>query len=239
MFSKRSYEPELMDDFNSDKKLIEQTLAELQIINKWLGGNHVTTSGIEKLLTISHKTLTNNNIQITCADIGCGGGDILKIIAQWARKRKYNFLFTGIDANNSIIDYAQQNTLQFSEIFYENLDVFSEKFLLQMFDIVTCTLFCHHFTDEQLIFLLSNWKKQSKIGIVINDIHRHWFAYYSIKLLTNIFSRSLMVKNDAKLSVLRAFRKKELENILQKAGIENYIISWHWAFRWRIIIPSF
>jgi len=238
MFSERSYDPELMDDFNADKHVIKLTLAELEFINKWLGGNNVTISGIDTLINQYYKTSQNKTI-IKCVDIGCGGGDILKILAQWARKKKYNFSFTGIDANNFIIEYASKNTTQFSEIFYENLDVFSEKFQNQTYDIITTTLFCHHFTNEQLIMLFSSWKKNSKIGIVINDIHRHWFAYYSIKWLTELFSNSYMVKYDSKLSVLRAFKRIELENILQKAGIKNYKISWHWAFRWQIIIFNF
>ncbi len=238
MFSKRSYEPELMDDFNADKQVIKLTLAELEFINRWLGGNNVTVSGIDKLLNHYYNSNPNKS-EIRCVDIGCGGGDILKIMAKWARKKKYNFIFTGIDANNFIINYASKNTTQFSEIFYENLDVFSEKFQNQTYDIVTNTLFCHHFTNEQLIKLFMIWKKNSKIGIVINDIHRHWFAYYTIKWLTELFSKSYMVKNDSKLSVLRAFRRKELEDLLQKAEIHNYKISWHWAFRWQIIIFNF
>jgi hypothetical protein len=74
------------------------------------------------------------------------------------------------------------------------------------------------------------------VGFIINDIHRHWLAYYSIKLLTRIFSRSMMVRFDAPLSVLRAFRKKELEVILRNAGISNFKIKWMWAFRWQVIV---
>jgi hypothetical protein len=44
------------------------------------------------------------------------------------------------------------------------------------------------------------------------------------------------VKNDAPLSVLRGFKKKELEEVLKKAGITDYSIHWKWAFRWLIIV---
>jgi hypothetical protein len=102
---------------------------------------------------------------------------------------------------------------------------------------VFATLFFHHFTTKQLIDIFTLLKEQAKLGIVINDLHRHWLAYYSIKFLTKLFSKSSMVKYDAPLSVLRGFRKKELIEILQKAGVENYSLKWKWAFRWQLVIP--
>jgi hypothetical protein len=81
-------------------------------------------------------------------------------------------------------------------------------------------------------------KHQVRIGIVINDIHRHWLAYYSIKLLTRLFSKSAMVKFDAPLSVLRAFSRQELSDILHQAGIRHFQLSWKWAFRWQAVCPA-
>jgi hypothetical protein len=45
-----------------------------------------------------------------------------------------------------------------------------------------------------------------------------------------------MVKFDAPLSVLRAFSKTELNDILYKAGITEFSLKWKWAFRWQLII---
>jgi hypothetical protein len=47
-----------------------------------------------------------------------------------------------------------------------------------------------------------------------------------------------MVKFDAPLSVLRGFSKKEIIDVLEKAGIKNYSLSWCWAFRWKVVIPK-
>ena len=105
-------------------------------------------------------------------------------------------------------------------------------------DIAVATLFLHHFTHDQLVGILSQLVKQIRIGIVINDLHRHFLAYHSIKLLTKIFSKSKMVQYDAPLSVLRGFSKLELEIILKQAGIKNYSIKWKWAFRWQVIIRA-
>lgn len=102
---------------------------------------------------------------------------------------------------------------------------------LQKPDIIFSSLFCHHFTDEELIEIIKWMHENSLSGFMINDLHRHPLAYYSIKLLTSIFSRSYLVKNDAPLSVLRGFRKKEWRNLFASVGINDESISWHWAFR--------
>jgi 2-polyprenyl-3-methyl-5-hydroxy-6-metoxy-1,4-benzoquinol methylase len=234
MFDSRSTELEIMDELTLGGEAMDQTLRELKFINKWLGGNYVTTNGLYKLYK-EYKRNTNSGI-IHIADLGCGGGDMLILMAEWARKNNVKVQFTGIDANEYIINYAKQNTKHYPEISYKVLDIFSPEFSRHYFDIITCTLFCHHFTDQQLITLFSQLRQQAQVGIVINDLHRHPLAYHSIKWLTQWFSKSYLVKNDAKLSVLRSFRKTDLEHILQQAGIQKSSIGWKWAFRWQVIV---
>ena len=231
LLKNRSQNLEIMDDLLCTGEVVDQTLRELEIINRLLGGNGVTLNGIQRLLR-SHRTS-----QISIADLGCGGGDILKRVADWGIKNNLTLKLTGIDANPGIISFAKENTKAYANISYEAVNIFSPEFRLMKFEIVLATLFTHHFTDDELSALLRALKSQASVGIVINDIHRHWFAYHSIRLLTRFFSKSAMVQFDAPLSVLRSFRRKELESILAGAGIENYLLTWHWAFRWQLIIP--
>lgn len=229
-FSRRSDEEEIMDDLNSSGEVIDQTLYELDEINKKLGGNQVTIDGIKRLL------LKNPPFRkLTIVDIGCGGGDILIEIAKWANKRRLDFELIGIDANPNIIEFARKNASSYPQIRFEVLNIFSPEFRNQSYDIIISSLFTHHFKDEDLISLFANLKKQTKIGVVINDLHRHWLAYYSIKLIVNVLSKSQMVQHDGPVSVLRAFKKKEIKNILKRAGIHQYSIRWMWAFRFQII----
>jgi 2-polyprenyl-3-methyl-5-hydroxy-6-metoxy-1,4-benzoquinol methylase len=169
-------------------------------------------------------------------DLGCGGGDILLLIEKWATNRGLSIELTGVDANANIIRYAEARTLHKPTIRYVVENIFSLEFASRKFDLVNATLFCHHFTTEELIALLSQLKNQTRIAIVINDLHRHPFAYYSIAWLTRFFSKSYMVKHDAKLSVLRGFSKKELLSIIAKSGFMKYSIKWKWAFRWEIVL---
>ncbi len=145
---------------------------------------------------------------------------------------------TGVDANSNIIAFATGNCQGYSEINFETMNVFSDDFRKKKFDVILATLFTHHFSDDELVELLRSATRQMRLGMVINDIHRHWLAYYSIRLLTQFFSKSAMVKFDAPLSVLRAFRRRDWESILAKAGINSFSIRWKWAFRWQVIIPA-
>lgn len=230
MLEERSYEEELMDDLESSGEVIDQTLRELETINRLLGGNYVTTNGIQKLIR-GRKT----EVKLVIADLGCGGGDIMKLIAAWASKRTLKVELIGFDANPNIIDYAKENCKEFTNIRFEVQDIFSEEFKQRKFDVICCTLFTHHFKDDQLISIFNQFKSQSTMGTVINDLHRHWFAYHAIKLLTRAFSKSPMVQYDAPLSVARAFRRKDLLKIVQKAGIQQYQLKWMWAFRWQLL----
>ncbi|RAI84790.1 methyltransferase domain-containing protein [Algoriphagus yeomjeoni] len=229
-FAQRSEEKELMDDLNCSGEELNQTLRELKTINRWLGGNYVTTAGLAKIF----KSYPQDSY--TVADIGCGGGDMIRVMNNWAKSRGKAVNFIGIDANRNIIDLARVRLFDLTEVTWETQNVFEAEFSIEKVDISTCTLFTHHFTDSELVALLDSLRAKSRLGIVINDLHRHPFAYYSIKWLTRVFSKSKMVRNDACLSVLRSFSRSDWERVLQSALIENFKISWHWAFRWQVTI---
>lgn len=218
-----------MDDLESSGDVLNETLRELKTVNQWLGGNYVTTSGLAKFLKLRPQT------EYLIADIGCGGGDMIQVMNSWAESQSPKFNFLGIDANPNIVDFANERNPG-ENIKYQTQNVFDKEFASQRVDITTCTLFTHHFTDDELIELFSSLKEKSKLGFLINDLHRHPFAYHSIKTIVNLFSKSPMVKNDAPLSVLRSFRTGDWERIFKKAGISEYEISWHWAFRWRVFV---
>jgi hypothetical protein len=102
-------------------------------------------------------------------------------------------------------------------------------------DIIFSSLFCHHFTDEELVFQLKWMHENAGMGFFINDLQRHWLAYYLIKILTNLFSKSYLVKNDACLSVARGFIKKDWQRLFSNSEIINFQIQWKWAFRFLIL----
>jgi 2-polyprenyl-3-methyl-5-hydroxy-6-metoxy-1,4-benzoquinol methylase len=231
-FDRRSEEMEIMDDLTAGGQVLEQTLREIDRINRWLGGNALTLSGMEELLN------GRREAGLTVCDLGCGSGEMLMAMRRWGQRGGHSILCTGIDANAHVIDFARLHCASDTEIKLRCGDALDVSLAQERFHVVTATLFAHHLTDEQLVRGLKQWLHMARVGVIINDLHRHWFAYYAIRGLTVLFSKSAMVRFDAPLSVLRGFTRSELQRLLHEAGIIRYRIRWKWAFRWQIIIPA-
>ncbi len=225
----RSTEQELMDDFTMQGELLRDTLDKLGNINKWLGGNRITLNGVEKLLQEKDKSQT-----YTIVDLGCGHGDILRLIAQWGRRHNFKLKLIGIDANTYAIEYANELSSEFPELHFKVSDVFSEDFEKLNCDIILSTLFLHHFKDEDIVQLLNTFSKNADVGIVINDLQRSKLAYFLFQCLGLVISNH-MIKQDGLISIKRAFKKNELIKFSEQLNL-NYNIRWQWAFRYQWVI---
>ena len=226
-FRQRSYKKELLDGANIPFSHIRRNMQELDTINGWLGGHAITQAGVAALL----QNITPNK-QIHIVEIGCGGGDNLRAIKTWAQNKKLSVSLTGVDMNNECIAFAESVEAN-KGISFVHSDYRQATFTTKP-DIVFSSLFCHHFTDDEMMQQLQWMLQNSALGFFINDLHRHPLAYYSIKALTALFSKSYLVKNDAPLSVQRAFKREDWQRLFDLAGITNYSCNWRWAFRWLV-----
>jgi hypothetical protein len=231
--TKRTEATEIMDDFELQGYDLEKTLGDLDNINKWLGGNKITLQGIKKLLKGQFK---NNIIQI--ADIGCGNGAILREIAKWGRSNNYEFQLTGIDANPYSIEIAEKLSTYYPEIKYSTLNIFNDAYKKQEFNIILCTLTLHHFKNPEIISILNNFYKQAKIGIVINDLHRSRMAYFLFQAFCRVFITNEIARKDGLTSILRGFKKKDLNLLASNFPEGHQEICWKWAFRYQWIIKK-
>lgn len=227
-FSQRSTLLEIMDEPDIPREDIRIALREIEAINIRLGGYDVVTSALEEL--------DLKEEPITILDVGCGGGDMLRKISDWATKKNKKVQLTGIDLNPDIIEFAEERSAGYKDITYKTLNVFDDALMNERADITTASLFCHHFEKAALVQILQRMHTLAKKAVVINDLHRHWFAYYAISMLTAIFAKARLVRYDAKLSVARAFTRKDWEETLSAAGIKNYTLKWRWAWRWQLVI---
>ena len=218
----RSNKKEILDDDNLPFEDIKNCMKELNSINSLLGGHKITINGMDSFSSTENDTFT-------VCEIGCGGGDNLKAIS----KKYKNATFIGIDLKKTCIDFAAKQYPQLKADWIAS--DYSKVVFKTAPDVIFSSLFCHHFTEEQLVFMLQWMNKNSKKGFFINDLQRSTVAYYLIKWLTVIFSRSYMVKNDGPISVSRSFTKKDWQLLFAKAGISNYSVKWKWAFRYLVV----
>lgn len=225
-WNQRRQQLELLDEPGIPFDAIKKNMEELETINKFLGG-HALTLKATRLLTAGLPCFS-------IAEIGCGGGRNLAEIICDANRNGVTATAIGIDINPECIRFAGS---RYPNICFINNN-YKEAALPIVPDVLFSALFCHHFNDEDLVAQIQWMYSNCARGFFINDLHRHPLAFYSIRLLTRLLSRSYLVKNDAPLSVQRAFVRKDWEKLFQRAGITNVEIQWAWAFRWRIIVKK-
>jgi SAM-dependent methyltransferase len=232
--SKRSYQKELLDRDDIPFDDIKQNMKELDFINTTLGGHGITLEGLKQVIKTSGHLINNGELSIL--EIGCGGGDNLRVIKNYCSKKNIPVQLIGVDINPHCIQFAASRKEN------EGIKFFASDYRLfnpeKKPAVIFSSLFCHHFTDEQVIEILEWMKNNSTLGFFINDLHRHFLAYHSIKWLTKFFSKSYLVKNDAPLSVERGFKRNEWGQFLKAAGIIRYSLMWKWAFRWLLIVQN-
>jgi len=229
-FKYRTEEEEIMDDFSLEGDELREALDKIASINQFLGGNQLTLQGVKKLL--------NSKDEITIVDVGCGNGDMLRVLADFGIKNNLKFNLIGIDANAFTIDYATKISKEYQNISYKCIDIFSDSFSQLNYDIVLCTLTLHHFKNNQIDYLIQLFSQQAKIGIVINDLHRNRIAYGAFQLICFVFKLNRMSKEDGLISILRGFKKQELISFSERNKLKEYTIQWKWAFRYQWIVRS-
>lgn len=228
----RSTEAEIMDDFLIEGNELHGALDQIASINKLLGGNRITLNGVKQLLQHHDK-----EVPVAIVDVGCGNGDMLRMLADFAMANGFTFSLTGVDANPNTIAYAKQLSATYN-IKYQCLDVFESGFENLDYDIALCTLTLHHFDNRQITQLLKTFKKNASIGVVVNDLHRSKLAYGLFKVAGVLLGLNKMARYDGAVSILRGFRKNEIKELAEKLGIKKHSIRWRWAFRYQWIIEK-
>lgn len=228
----RSYQAELIDlgpSYYTDQEY-EECLYQLGRIGHLLGGNRASLSIFRKLHLNPQSIL----------DVGCGGGFFTMDLAQCFPQAQV----LGIDTNSQAIAFAKKR-LQDKKPRLTNVS-FEIPLTPQLndssyqFDVITSTLVCHHLSDYELVEFLKSSYRIAKKAVIINDLHRHSWAYYGFKLISPVLFPNRLIQHDGLLSIQRSFTRKDWVRYLQAADIplEYCQISWHWAFRWIVAINT-
>lgn len=233
--SRRSEESEIMDNFSMEGEILRDALDKIASINRLLGGNKVTLQGVKTLIKNSSR---NSSKEITILDVGCGNGDMLRTLADYALKNNLHFKLIGIDANNYTIGHAQQLSKNYPNISYVCADIFNEIEQHGTYDVILCTLTLHHFKDADILKLMNSFRNQAELGVVVNDLHRSAIAYYLFTAICFVFRLNKMSKDDGLVSILRGFKKADLLSYSKALNFKEYTVKWKWAFRYQWIIPN-
>src|SRR5262249_15822549 len=158
-FSLRSAQSELMDDLKRPDREFDQAYRELEVINRLLGG----IRAIERFLP--HRS------GLLMLDVAAGGGD-----GSEALLKKREARIVTLDINRKGFRFAGRSW----PVIGDAMDL---PFPDRTFDVVMASLFFHHLSNDQCVQALANMWRVSQKLVIVNDLHRHPVAYFSIRML--------------------------------------------------------
>jgi SAM-dependent methyltransferase len=228
--ARRSSTPELMDAEDAPFEEFAACLADIARINRATNAYAPTLHWLDALVARSSRTRGGTPLRIL--DVGSGYGDALRAIAQWARRRDIAVELIGLDINPWATRAAAAATKQGEPIRYETADLFA--YDGEAPDAIISSLFTHHLDDDAVIDFLQWMHARARLGWFVNDLHRHVVPYAFIALATRLARAHRFVRNDAPLSVARAFRRDEWRELIERArlaGIQPRV-RWEPLFRY-------
>ena len=221
MRAERLQAEELMDDPALDAGTYRAVLTDLARVNRATLAHRPTLGFLRRAV--------GRRRSFRLLDVGFGGGDMLRHIARWARKRRIAVDLTGIDLNRRSADVAEAHPSPGAPIRYLTGDY--ADLAGQGFDCVISSLVAHHMTHAQLVRFLGFMEREAQAGWFVNDLHRHGFAWTAFPVLARIEGWHRIVRIDGMTSIARSYRPKEWPPILAEAGIEGARVRRRFPFR--------
>lgn len=168
-------------------------------------------------------------------DVGYGDGDMLRRIARWGAKHGRTFDLVGIDLNPRSEAAARAHTVPDLAIDWRTGDYAT--LAGEGWDFVISSLIAHHMTRTQLVAFLRFMQAEARVGWLVNDLHRHGFAYHGWPLLAALFRWHRIVRHDGRLSIARSYRPAEWPPLLAEAGIDDARVFRAFPFRLCVARP--
>ena len=224
-FKRRSYELEYIDTGDYTAAEYESCIGELQFVNRWMGDAHSLRA------TLFREIEAGSLKRFSVLDVGAGSGELLRVAASWARQTGRSLNAVGLELNERSAESINEESARFDEISSVRGDALQLPFADSEFDYVICSLFTHHFVDEQVIQILREMSRVAKRRIFVIDLHRHPVAYFLYTTLGKLVLHNRLLRHDGALSILRSFKAGELLELAQRAGLKDVWIERHFPYR--------
>jgi len=224
-FRYRSHELEHLDRGDYTAEEYEGCIVELQRVNRWLGD----ASALKQSLLTEIERQGRQSFSVI--DVGAGSGELLRVVATWAREEKHKATLTGVELNARSALSIAESSRAFSEITAVRGDAFRLPFADHQFDYALCSLFTHHFKDAEVVRILEEMHRVASRGIYVIDLHRHPIAYWFYTTVGRLFLHNRLIREDGALSILRSFKPEELLTLAHQAGLEGATVQRHFPYR--------
>jgi 2-polyprenyl-3-methyl-5-hydroxy-6-metoxy-1,4-benzoquinol methylase len=220
----RIYQPEIMDEETPDQETVDEVYRYLAAVNRYFGGVAGTIARFEDF----SKTWRPGE-RIEVLEIACGAADVPRALIAWGRSRGFDLRVTATDVLLSALDYARRVGPTDPRMRLACADVEHLPFRDGAFDYVTCGLFFHHLTDDQIVAALRSFDRLASRGIVVNDLVRSHRAFLWTWLFTLPFHPIL--HHDGPLSIRRALTAAEMQHLATAAGLSWLTVQRHFGHR--------
>jgi len=225
VLGRRSLDLERIDTGDYTPAEYRRFLAEIAFINRYFGEAQALRRSL-------FREIENAGLEeFSVLDVGCGSGELLRLIAEFANTSSRKARLTGIDINLiSIRETAERDTVG-RAILAVRGDALRLPFANGSFDFAVSSLFFHHLTDDQAAAALAEMSRVARRSIFVIDLHRHAAALALYKVFCTVFRISPLVRHDGSLSIKRGFRPAELLSLAADAGLVDSKIARSFPFR--------
>ena len=224
-FRHRSYELEHLDKGDYTPEEYEGCMVELRRINRFLGDasalKHSLLAEIERAGLKSFSVL----------DVGAGSGELLRTVAGWAVETSRQALLVGLELNARSARATLEESREFAFVHSVRGDALGLPFADDRFDYSICSLFTHHFKDEQVISILNELGRVARRKVFVIDLHRHPLAYYLYTTVGRLFLHNRLIREDGALSILRGFQPDELKELASQSHLRRAHVERRFPFR--------
>lgn len=221
----RSDQTELMDRPIENTAELAANFRDIERVNHLLGGTANVLRHLPRFL------LSPTTDSLTILDLATGSADIPIAIVEWAQKRDLTVTVVASDNSPDILSIARARTVGVPEISNEHLDARAVAMPDDAVDVVLCSLALHHFDPDQAVEVLQEMHRLGRRGFILNDLRRSRAGFAAAWLASLVTTRNRLTRNDAPLSVRRAYTPNELAELLDRAGVEGATITTHLWFR--------
>lgn len=217
-----------MDAADLDAATYAKVLRDLARVNRWTFTAHSILAFL--------RNAVGKERSFSLLDVGFGDGDILRVIARWARGQGIEATLTGVDLNERSAAIASAATSPDLSIDYRTGDYAQQP---EQFDYIISSQVAHHMTDRQLSDFIRHMESEAGRGWLISDLHRHRFSHFGFPLLARALGVHRIVREDGQLSIARSFRPQEWADLMQAADIKANNVSIVRRFPFRLSVERY
>jgi SAM-dependent methyltransferase len=155
-------------------------------------------------------------------DVGCGSADLPALLVRTSRSP---LVAVGVDLKLVHLRQAPP------EVHRVVADVRRLPFPPGSFDVVTASLFLHHFDAPEVAKVLRTLWGLTRRALVVNDLRRARVPYLFASAVFPFVFRSRVSVVDGLISIRRSFRDEELAAAFTEAGIAGVRIRRRFPYR--------